>query len=123
MSSAVDWLHRGVREERNFVVGFDDLNGTGVGLVEVTIIANDNRGFASEFDHLLAKRLNAFTNHRRLVPLHFQTFPSLHAYPNRIRDDRDAGTYVVAAAGAGGFTKLMHHVHRGNFVDAADARK
>src|SRR5215472_2603572 len=123
MRGAVDGLHRGVREEGNFVVGFDGLGGTRMGLVEVTVIANYSSGLAGEFYHLLAKRLGAFTNHRRLVPLHFQAFPGLHGCPRRIRNDRDAGARVVAAARAGGFAKLMRHVNRGNFVDAADAGK
>src|SRR5215469_17149629 len=33
MRGAVDWLHRGVREEGNFVVCFECLGGSGVGLV------------------------------------------------------------------------------------------
>src|ERR1043166_2737134 len=123
MRGAVDRLHRGVRQKRNFVVGFDSLGGTSVGLVEVTVIANDSSGLADEFDHLLAKRLGAFTDHRRLVPLHLQAFSGLYACPSRIRDDRDARARVVTATGVGGFAKLMRQVNRGNFVDAADAGK
>ena len=123
MRGAVDGLHRGVREEWNFVVGFDGLDSTGVDMVEVTVVANDGSGLSGEFDQLLAKCLSAFMNPRWFVPLHFQACPGLHGFPGRIRDDRDAGARVVAAAGAGGFAELMRHVNRGNFVDAADTGK
>src|SRR5215467_11048574 len=107
MRGAVDWLHRGVRQKRNFVVSLDGLGGLSVGLLEISVIANDCSGSSDQFDHPLAKGLATFAGRSRLVPLDPQAFSGLQCCPSRIRDDGNTGARVVTATGARSFAKLM----------------
>jgi len=94
-----------------------------VSYVKIAIVSNDGSGLGDEIDHVLAKSVGALANDVGLVPLDFEAFARLDGGPRGIGNDSDAGASVVAAAGTGGFAELVRHVNRGNFEDAANARK
>ncbi len=89
--SAIHRFHGGVREERDFVGGFDFLGSGGENGVGVTILARDGAGFFRGRQIKFSNRIAGVGSVRAFVPGDLQRAAAFHGGPGVIRDHGDAG--------------------------------